>query len=153
MREYVFIDEKHLALFSQQISPPSQKKHIRKKNIGLSIAGPKIEFSEENDSSPPNTHEKIENLINELKERDLLSYRRPIRHPDPDEGRPFVLEETEACRLILPQSAIEHTPGIQDFAVWVSDPTPAELSTEEYEWTGSFLYLTEIWLDENHGGH
>jgi len=153
MRDYLFIDEKRLDVFLQQSPNPPKKKLRRKKTFSLSITGPKVEFTEESNDSPPTLHEKIETLIEQLREQDLLTTQRPIHlHNPEEEARPFVLEETSACKLAFPKSALDHLPGVQELTLWVSDPNPEDLDPMDYRITGTFLYLTEICFDKDHHG-
>ena len=54
-----------------------------------------------------------------------------------------------ARKLIIPEPQLIATPGIKHLAVWVSDPDPAVYAQQDLEWKpkGTFLYLTEVWLD------
>src|SRR5690242_2756966 len=122
MRDYIFVDENRLDIFLQQNPTPPKKKLRRKKTFGLSITGPKAEITEESSDSPPTLHEKIETLIAQLKDQDLLTTRRPTKLYDPaEEARPFVLEEMLACKLIFPKAVLNHLPGVQELVLWVSD--------------------------------
>ncbi|HYO58098.1 hypothetical protein [Archangium sp.] len=153
MRDYLFVDGNRLDLFLQQNQNPPKKKLRRKKTISLSITGPKVEVAEESSDSPLTLHERIEALIAQLREQDLLTIRRPTRLDDPvEEARPFVLEEMLACKLVFPKSALDHIPGVQELVLWVSDPNPEDLKIPDYKTTGTFLYLTEVCFDKDHGG-
>jgi hypothetical protein len=53
-----------------------------------------------------------------------------------------------ARKAIVPSSYLSEMSGIKSLAVWVSDPDPTIYSNEEWVWRGTFLYLTELWLDD-----
>ena len=152
-RDYLYIDEGKLDLLAQQIRTRKKETAKRGKKISLSITGLGVELSEEDTWRELSTHEKIEALLAHLMISDLLDTTRP-QERDPQEdagipcGRPFVLETAFARRVIIPNAHLAAAPGIKHLAVWVSDPDPSVHTREDYVWRGTFLYLTELWLDD-----
>jgi len=69
-------------------------------------------------------------------------------------GRKFVLETMLARKVIIPETHLASTPGIKHLGVWISDPDPAIFSSrdDKFETIGTFVYLTEVWLDDEAGG-
>jgi hypothetical protein len=150
LREYLFIDEKRLDLFIDQLETPMLSPTKRTKKVGLSLAGPNIEISEENNRGKLNVHEKIEHLVRALRNRGLLRDKRP--QDDHSRAGTFVLETMRARKVVIPNAHLKATPGIKHLAVWISDPDPSVFSSEPWVWRGSFLYLTELWLDSQDEG-
>lgn len=153
LRDYLYIDEGKLDLLAQQIRTTKKQTAKRGKKISLSITGLGVELSEEDTWRELSTHEKIDALLAHLTISDLLDTTRP-QELDPREdtgipcGRPFVLETALARRVIISNARLTAAPGIKHLAVWVSDPDPSVYTQEDYVWRGTFLYLTELWVDD-----
>jgi hypothetical protein len=154
LRNYLYIDESKLDLLAQQIRTRRRETSKRQKTFKLSITGLGVELSEEDVWRELSTHERIEALIAYLAGADALETARP-REVTPEEegtgvpnGRSFVLETMLARRVIVPDALLRVAPGVKHLAVWISDPDPTLYTNEDYIWRGSFLYLTELWLDD-----
>jgi len=145
LRDYLFIDERRLNSFVEQIG--GRKPLKRSKRVGLSLTGPSVELAQEETEKGLSTHEKIETLIAYLEKERLLERERPQDMSSPGKGR-FVLETMTARKMIIPQVHLQAAPGIRHLAVWISEPDSSQFVDQEYIWRGTFLYLTELWLDE-----
>src|ERR1041384_4056235 len=99
MRHYLYIDKSALSLFCQQLEGSKPQK--RRKTVGLSLTGPKIDITEEDDSQESH-HQMIERLIEGLKQINLLHHQRPAKIPS-RRPKQFVLETIEAVKVVLPK--------------------------------------------------
>lgn len=85
----------------------------------------------------------------------MLDAHRPVEMPglvhDEDEReRPFVMEtEFSACKVVIPNGHLEDILGLNQLAVWVSDPLEVNSNEEEFVFRGTFLCLTESFWDES----
>jgi len=155
LRNYLYIDERKLDLLAQQIRTTKRETIKRQKKVSLSITGLGVELSEEDVWRELSTHEKIEALIAHLNVVDGLETARPDKVTAEEEGtgvprgRPFVFETMLARRAIVPEAYLSAAPGVKHLAVWISDPDPTLYTNEDYIWRGTFLYLTELWLDDS----
>lgn len=148
MRKYLFFDERRADTYLQQI--PRMTRLRLRPSVGVSLAGLKLDVAESTTSSAFEAHEKFELLIKGLKKKRLLAQERPARMLDPENDCPFALETMDAQKVVFPQATLAHAPGVRSLAVWVSDPTPEALDmskSRDWDWTGTFLYLTETVLD------
>ena len=158
LRSYIYIDENLLDSFAQQLRTAKRETVKRGKKVNLSITGLGVELSEEDSWRELSTHEKIENLLCILTKENLMDTARPQQRTAEEElgipkGRKFVLETMIARKVVIPEPRLAKTPGIKHLAVWVSDPDPTVFSQEDPEWEkkGTFVYLTEVWLDDTAG--
>ncbi len=55
----------------------------------------------------------------------------------------------QARRIIIPTEHLKAASGVKHLAVWVSDPDPTVYKHEDWVWLGTFVYLTEMWLDDS----
>jgi hypothetical protein len=158
LRNYIYIDEHRLDSFAEQIRTMKRETVKRGKKVNLSITGLGVELSEEDVWRELSSHEKIENLLRVLTEANLMDTARPQQRMPEEEigipkGRQFVLETMLARKVIIPEPHLANTPGIKHLAVWISDPDPTIFSQGAHEWEnkGTFVYLTEVWLDDKAG--
>ena len=59
----------------------------------------------------------------------------------------FVQETMVADKVVLPVPENCPVRGLSSIAVWISDPDPSVYTQEEFDWRGTFLYLTEVHWD------
>ncbi len=147
LTDYIFIDEAALDSYIEQIPVPPAQDRKSSRKFSLSLTGPSVEMGEETSTRPLTTHEKIQKLTEFLRKANLLDERRPKQmskgmYGDPGE-RPYVLETTTARKVIIPKQHLENIDGLRELAVWISDPSEDDFTDEEWEWHGTFLYLTE----------
>ena len=163
LRNYIYIDNPRLDMFVEQIAASRPKDKKVKKTVGLSLTGPKVEASEESTERSLTTHEKIELLTKYLRENLLLDTSRPKGGENRGELR-FILETMDARKIIVPEAHLKSLPGVKHFAVWISDPDPQDYNPvirnnvdvnsrfrepSDYHVRGTFVYLTEAWLDND----
>lgn len=152
MRNYIFINDNILNNFADQIPRALYpKEYKRRKTVSFGLSGIKAEISEENTIRTMTSHDKIELLLKYLKVKDVLEFSRPRDMHDAfkNNKRGFVLERMKATQLFFPKDALQDSPDLQMFALWVSDPDPNDIQYGEmlYNYTGTFLYITQMWLD------
>jgi hypothetical protein len=58
-----------------------------------------------------------------------------------------------ATKVVLPASATNAVKGLSSVAIWISDPDPKLYSNEEYNWRGTFVYLSELHWDNGGLSH
>jgi hypothetical protein len=158
LRNYIYIDEQRLDSFAQQIRTQKRERVKLGKKLNLSITGLGVELSEEDTWRELSAHEKIESLIEFLERENVLDTSRPLRAEGEEflgvpSGRSFVLETMAARKVIIPEPHLSSFPGIKHLAVWVSDPDPTLFSREDDPWKnkGTFVFLTEAYLDDKRG--
>ncbi|WP_425803999.1 hypothetical protein ACHOLT_19250 [Desulfitobacterium sp. Sab5] len=150
LMNYLHINEKSLNMFVEQIPAKYYpKKYKRKKSISLAISGPKVEMSEEPVDTKLTNNEKIQLLIQFLKKNEMLDYERPKEMYDfANQRKGFVLESMTATKVIFPKESLTSLQGIDEFALWISDPNPDDISNDPLVYNGTFLYITQMWLDD-----
>jgi hypothetical protein len=159
LRDYLFVDEKMLSSYIEQISSEDVEEKSRSSKMGVSLSGPQFERAEATARRKKTTTEKIDELVAFLKQEGMLGEVRPNEMYDYQQGRkdmpPFFRERTVAKKVILPSDSLKDLKGVNQLAVWISDPDPRSIIPEDqanWEFRGSFLYLTELHLD-NGGFH
>jgi hypothetical protein len=143
--DYIYIDKQRIQTLIDQVILPKRATSRKSKKWSLSTTGPKIELAQDDDAIDPSDHTKIQLFIEILRARERLMETRPQEMPL---KRGFVLERTRARKIVLPNSDVQAATNLRGLAVWIADPDPAQFSSERYIWRGTFLYLTQLWLDE-----
>ena len=148
--DYLFVDRRRLDDYFEQIIPAARPRRRGKstEKVSLSVTGPSVETSIE--TAEPSTHDKIVALRTLLALSGNLLGRRPPQIPDRGTTRlpQFVLERMRARKVILPRQLLSAVPSLREFSVWVSDPDPDDFTDGHWDFCGTFLYLTEMFIDE-----
>jgi hypothetical protein len=109
-------------------------------------------FLVEESEKEASLHDKIDFLIGKLKDKGYLGTRRPPRllsgHRLPCD---FVYENTVAIPFYIPVGARLRDAGYTSLKIWVSEPDSADFTDGEWDFSGSYLFLTELHLDNK--GH
>jgi hypothetical protein len=131
---------------------PAAKKlpRFRLSSFQFSVTRWGVSLGIEGGAKAESIFKKIDLLILRLREADLLTDRRPLEMPhflERKYEKPFVLEEMEATKLVLP--AQSYPDGVEALAIWVSKPPQKDLEARRDEWsfTGCWLYLVEVRWD------
>ncbi|MBW4484762.1 MAG: hypothetical protein KME14_19675 [Tildeniella torsiva UHER 1998/13D] len=151
LTDYLFIDEAMLRRYTDQISNRFIEEENHSWSMSASLTGPKLESSRNKQRRELNTYERIALLQTHLEDTDDLSTERPrslkelrgTSFPPPR----FIRETTDAIKVIVPTSHLTSVEGLSSFAVWISDPDKDLYSNVEWNWIGTFLYLTEVHWD------
>lgn len=104
-----------------------------------------------------NKSQKIDLLVKYLKENKKLDLSRPRDMQDGfnPNRRDFVLETTKATQLFFPKEALIDLPNLDYFTLWISNPDTDDVQQDNliYNYTGTFLYITQMWLDNGRYSH
>jgi hypothetical protein len=153
LRDYKYVDVTTLDGYLEQFSTTEVELQSRSSKLGVSLTGPSADYTTTSRYRPKTTPEKIKELVEYLRLNNLLGRTRPKLMSDYERGLkkmpPFILEKTTARKVILPAHLLDSISGIKQLAVWISDPDPKIIVPEQtgYDFPGSFLYLTEMRLD------
>jgi hypothetical protein len=83
-------------------------------------------------------------IENSLRKKNKLRSYRPYRWESQfTDTKLYVIEKCRATRVIFPRKFSESVDGLQNLAVWVSDPSPPRPVKHEHDFGGTFLYLIE----------
>lgn len=151
LRDYYFIDEHRIRLLTDQIPGRFVEEETHGSTLGVSLVGPKLESNRSRTRREANVHERIELLIDFLKRGDDLRQGRPENTEDvglPNTAR-YVLEHTDAVKLIVPAPSLKAVSGLDSFALWISNPDFAIRPADRWDFVGSFLYLVEAHWDDS----
>lgn len=124
---------------------------IPKKKITQEVSTTGLKLSREisDHISKSSVLDKLDSLLLFLNGNELIEYERPneldIFRPN---KIPFTFEEVDCHKLMFPYNTLSPIYNLNHLVVWVSDPAPENLSTKEWEWTGTFLILIEIVYDK-----
>jgi hypothetical protein len=149
LTSYVYVAERLVNSYFDQIRPLEEPEKINSLNISLSLTGPKVDLSQTKKLGDPSMHEKILKIEKFLEEKGDLDHKRPQESIDNGciESTRFVSEVFTARKVIVPCKDSGLGSDVDFFVVWISDPDPAVHVVEDYVWRGTFLYLVEGWHD------
>jgi hypothetical protein len=101
MEEYLYVDDERLDKCLQEFGSPLSVQKERQKSVEISWT-PKVTFSESEKLVPPTRSEKIEYLLENLRERDLLT-ETPFRGLEVfgDRAKGFHLETCDAVKTLI----------------------------------------------------
>ncbi len=116
LSEYLYVDEKRLNTYIEQIRSPITFDKIPQWSVELSITGPKAGGAQAKHIRPLTTHEKLDILVDYLRTKHELSEQRPKWRGD----SVFYLETCEAVRVVIPFSALLPSDNSSDVALWIS---------------------------------
>ena len=146
--DYLYVDKSRLDNYVEQLGGCKPDQTKKSKKVSLSLKGPAIEYSEENQKREATTQEKISFLIAKLREHNMLAEKRLSEAPPWGTDVPqFFLEETVATPITIPKDRLPPQLGLSALKIWISDPNPKDLNGPEWSFRGSFLYLTELAFD------
>ncbi|QAY67534.1 hypothetical protein [Paenibacillus protaetiae] len=148
IKNYHYIDESRLDMYFDQIPFKLPKEKKRKTTVGISLTGPKLDLTEETSAKAFNKYEKIDIFTAFLEKNNLIDSKRPKITYGNDSEIPFVLETFTARKVIFNKELLENIPQLQQLVIWISDPEDSDLSDEPWNFHGTFLYLTELWMDD-----
>lgn len=91
---------------------------------------------------------KLNIVADFLKYEKDIEYSRPVIYSDLYNVEcNFVEEICRATKLYFPSSKLSEINGINHLNVWIAEPNSNDLSIDEYDFTGTFLYLIEVLTD------
>jgi hypothetical protein len=149
--EYLFTNSELIDEYLSQLGIGDTRSLAKiQSKVSLSITGPRLESIRDHVNEPLPLHKKITHLTKALTKAGLLGRTRPTVMLQSDNPEPrFVLETTAARKVIFAPEHFAKIPKLKEFAVWVADPDPADLTPEAtWKYTGTFLLLTQLQFDD-----
>lgn len=137
--EYLYVDERRLCSYFEQISGPVHYDKVPSLFAGIGLAGPRAEAAQTRHGRPFTTHEKVRFLCDHLRKNAQVYTGRPWR----DESL-FCFETCRAMPLRIPPQPQE-SPQFKGLRLWVSPwPGGNEVDFRRERTRGSRpLYLLE----------
>src|SRR5437016_9242422 len=96
LREYMYIDEKRLNSYEEQIGPPVTFDKVPVWKLMFGLAGPSVEGQQQRPGRPRTKPEKIELLLQYLEKHKQLA------QGNEWSVNPFLLSKCQAVKVILP---------------------------------------------------
>jgi hypothetical protein len=150
LKDFVFIDGPRLERLIAQVPSMLSIFEDAKAEFGISLIAAKASVKDVGDTGPRSSMRKIRKLERYLTDEGLLNTARPTRMPHGlyDANQMWWVKETfRARRVMVPTPDLDKSLGLKHLDVWISDPVQCESSTDEWDWTGSFLYLPTVHFD------
>jgi hypothetical protein len=115
MFEYLFVDERRLNSYFEQISAPVIYDKVPTWNVELSLAGPKAAGTQTRQGREPTTHEKIERFVKYVQTNNLITSERPsLVNADRVKGL-FFMEKLTMRRVQIKRND-------EALNIWVTEP-------------------------------
>lgn len=146
--EYIFIDRVRLKSYIEQLKGPRAFDKIPSWEVGLNLTGPQVKGQQTLNVRPFTDHEMIELLVKHLGKKKQLAVGHPSDHYDGHNGVDFGIEEMTARKAIFQVPERSPIRGLNEIAVWVSNPSPNDLNNSYYS-EGTFLYLLESYWNSD----
>jgi serine/threonine protein kinase len=137
--DYIHIDRPRLTSYVDQLNLPKPGAHFLlwtpsdKRDVD-SVSAPREREAESD-------HLRISRLMDHLDKNNQLALGRPTYASGGQNV--FVLEEMDARKVIFPGTSTHKVSSLREIAVWISDPSPEELSRDSSRASGTFVYLIE----------
>lgn len=150
LRNLVLVDEPQIDKILGQLPNSFSILESLKATFGVSIKIAKFEIQT---TSLKNSGaiKKIRRLESYLERNGLVNKSRPRRTPHAVvNGSQYwwVKETFTARKVIIPSPVLLKNYGVLALTVWISDPKRAPKPKNEWDWTGSFLYLPTIHYED-----
>ena len=119
LREYLYIDERRLNSYFDQVSIPVARDKVSSWKVALGITGPRAEASQSTRDRPFTTEEKLDKFLDAIREAEIVGVGQHAEY-SPPYGTEFRMESLEAKRVCL------QSPGLtQDdkLFLWVAGQT------------------------------
>lgn len=145
--EYLYVDEKRLDSYFEQISEPVAYDKVPIWRIALGLTGPQADGTQSRPARPFTRHEKASKLVEYLKKRRLVVPHRPWDRERWDAESPFRLESMDATRIYIPPREASQFNGL---TVWFSgapDENPEKPSGAD-DPTGPLYLLQDYQVDD-----
>ena len=146
LRNFVQVDDKRLNNILDQIPTSLSIIEDLKLKFGVGLQSAKIEFQPAQ-FRERSTIKRIRKLESFLARNSFINKARPRRMPhrmERDQGYWWVKECFYARKVILPTPVLLNRFGIAALTIWISNPKRAPKARDEWDWTGSFLYLPTV---------
>jgi hypothetical protein len=121
--EYLYVDEKRLDTYFEQISPPVTYDKVPEWNAEISFTGPKGGGKQARFARPYSRHEKIAKLTKHLEDEGLVgggrqSFLEPSGEDPGSYRHVFHIETCQATRVSIPTTRLDSTPV--NLSLWIS---------------------------------
>jgi hypothetical protein len=147
LRHYKYVDEARIDSYLAQLDAVLRRRK-RKKELSLGLAGLKALWSSEEGESPLPLEDRIDHLLRVLTKKGMVTGQRPDKFPrNCTDIAPLVHEVCDARQFVFSGDIFRPELGISALKLWVSEPDRADFRDEMFEWTGSYLFLTEVRFD------
>ncbi|MFX0200375.1 MAG: hypothetical protein ACFFCW_30015 [Candidatus Hodarchaeota archaeon] len=146
--EYIYIDQRRLNSYFEQISPPVKYDKVSEWILEISLTGPKAQGTQARMRRPFTEHEKITSLFGDLMRHSteqLPNVMDAVRRNWPGDWAGFAFESLKARRVVIPTIS-DITLALGDIAVWVCEPTTRwvrDPTTTHYSGTALWRHLIE----------
>jgi hypothetical protein len=150
LRNLVQVDGARLDAILEQLPNSLSIFENLKAKLGVTIKIAKIEI-EATSQSDSSAIRKIRRLEKYLDQNGLLNKTRPRRTPHAIiNGKQYwwIKETFIARKVIIPAPTLLKKLGLVALTVWVSDPKRAPTPKDEWDWTGSFLFLPTVHYED-----
>ena len=146
-REYLYVDQTRLNSYIEQISSTERLDKMSSLKVSLGITKLEVTAEQSQRPHPKTNHEKITELIADLRENQHLATKRPglisnygeeLNIPD------FVLEKCKATRILIPAPPGQCSPGIM---IWVSE-WPEDRIVSALRPPGLLCLIEDVTLDD-----
>lgn len=128
-------------------------KLAKKFTYGATGTGPTASVTLERSTVDASYNQKTNWLITQFENKGLLTKRRPTEMLRHDSQTILVRERCMARCFTISKSFLPPDMQMAALRVWMSEPDPADFTDEEWKWRGSYLFLTEIHLDNDSYHH
>ena len=121
-RDYLFIDDKRLNSYLSQVSSTDSIRRAPSLALSMSHSGPSVSAGLTHEYREKTDHEKLCELIKYLERSKQIAHNRPsvIKESGDYVNIPnFVIEECEACRILIPST--KNSNNMEGIVIWVSE--------------------------------
>lgn len=147
VRHFPYLNKNEIDFYFEQYYPEGLKKTLSKRTLEVSMTGPKYSHTFEKDIKQLATLQKLDLLIEALRNDNELTNIRP-NEITLEKTESFIYETVSASKIFFPKSTFSEIYGLNYLVVWIAEPDIKKLSKERWVFTGSFLYLIESLHDE-----
>ena len=149
---YIYVNDELIDEYSSQLGFKEERTLVKvTKKASLSLSGPKLESNREYNYDDPNRHKKISRFVETLLAEDLVFLQRPnemtLSYLSDNPQRAFGLEVIRATKVTFLKNHLAQLSCVREFAVWIADPDPSDLTTEKWKYRGTFLILPQLHFD------
>ncbi|WP_153799132.1 hypothetical protein [Foetidibacter luteolus] len=147
LKNLPYLNPDEINFYYDQLNLEELEQVQTKKTFEISFAGPKFSKTFETDKKNISVYKKLDSIIEGLSYHNQIATSRPISDINWDSPG-FVFENVKATKVFFPKSVIGEIYGLNHLVVWVANPDYSTLSTERWQFTGTFLYLIETAYDK-----
>ena len=136
-----------IELYYSLFNVHQRRKDVSKWTVEMSLLGPKVTAQMEKKAEEVDPLTKLLALCDFLNSEQLLSFERPVFVEDNVVEYDFVFEQPIVHKFFFPKSKLAEIHDLEEVVVWVAEPDPRDLTTEPFEYAGTFLLLVQTLYD------